>query len=293
MKKVLLTTSALAFAMAGAAYADVSVGGSARVGITFNENAAQEWDIEKRTTFNIDGTTTTDGGLTIGARIRLRSDENDAAGTNANEFSGSRVTLSNDVFKLSVGNAADVMENLPGMYANSVGLTGLGYYDVVAGTNQGFSSEGVGNDVVRLDLSFGGADFSLSYQDFDNSISDDDQVGASIAYNFGDWTVAVGHEDVDGAGFTAATVGGSFGNFDVDLAYADNDGTNKWTVGAGTSLDSGLGLRAYVTDTGVDGEDTVFGLGFTYSLGGATLAGGLVSKPDGDLRADFGVRTKF
>lgn len=294
MKKVLLTTSALAFAMAGAASAEVSIGGSARIGIEYHENDAQEWDVEKRTTFNIDGSTTTDGGLEIGARVRIRSDE----GTSASGLSASYVYVGNDVFKLTVGNHHSAIETLPGLYANSVGLTGLGYMNVV--TNDiatgywdwsSFSSGGGGNDVVRLDASFGGADFVLAYADNDNSTSSDDELSASIAYNFGDWTVAVAHQDVDGDGTTVATIGGSFSGFDVDLGFADNNGTSKWAIGFGTELDSGLGLRVYAAQE--DDQDTVFGLGATYSLGGATLAGGIAQEETGDLRADIGIRTSF
>jgi len=297
MKKVLLTTSALTMIMSGAAFAEVKIGGSARIGIEYNGTAgAQEWDVEKRTTFNIDASTSTDNGLTLGARIRLRSDE----GTAASGVSASYVYVGNDVFKLTVGNHHSAIETLPGLYANSVGLTGLGWNglptnDQTTGTFDwsSFSSGGGGSDVVRLDASFGGADFVLAYADFNNSTSSDDELSASIAYNFGDWTVAVAHQDVDGTGTTVATIGGSFGNFDVDLGFADNDGTNKWTVGVGTSLDSGLGLRAYVSDEDATGQDMVFGLGATYSLGGAVLVGGVTQTESGDTRADFGIRTSF
>lgn len=294
MKKVLLTTSALAFAMAGAATAEVKIGGSARIGIEYHENAAQEWDVEKRTTFNIDASTSTDSGLTLGARVRIRSDE----GTAASGVSASYVYVGNDVFKLTVGNHHSAVETLPGLYANSVGLTGLGYHNLV--TNDiatgywdwsSFSSGGGGNDVVRLDASFGGADFVLAYADNNNATSNDDEISASIAYTFGDWTVAVAHQDVDGAGTTIGTIGGSFGGFDVDLGLADNDGTFKWSLGFGTELDSGLGIRVFAAQE--DDQDTIFGLGATYGIGGATLAGGIVQNEAGDMRADFGIRTSF
>jgi len=300
MKKVLLTTSALTVLMSGAAYADISLSGSARMGVTYQEDRMvggqeQELDVEVRSTFNINGTATTDSGLEMGATIRFRSDENDAAGQQ--EFSGTRVHISNDMFKLSVGNVADVLDTLAGSYDGSVGLTGLGDLANVMKNDNGFSSEGIGGDGVRLDASLGGADFALSFLDGDNTNSDDDQVGASVAYTFGDFTVAVGHEETGDDSVTAATFQAAFSGFDVDLQIADNDvggvETTAYSLAVATDLDSGLGLKAFISDNDEVGADTAFGVGFTYSLGGATLAGGIASDFDQNMRADFGVRTKF
>jgi len=57
-------------------------------------------------------------------------------------------------------------------------------------------------------------------------------------------------------------------------------------VGAGTNV------TVYIADT--DGaSDTAYGLGFTHSLGGATLAGGIASNNVGTTSADLGVRFSF
>ncbi len=292
MKKVLLTSSMLAL-MAGAAHAEVTIGGDTRLGVTYNEgNTGRKTDIEQRTNFNIDGSTSTDGGLTVGARVRIRSNETDVSGSpQTDNTSGASVYVASDSFRLTVGNVADALDSLPNLYDGAVGLTGLGFLSAVTSGAAGFQSNNSGQDGVRLDASFGGADLAVAFTDSDNSITTDDAISASIAYTFGDWVVAVGHEDTNGVGVTTATLGGSFGNFGIDAVVSDNNGTTAMSLSANTSLDSGLGLSAFAADNG--GANTAFGIGFTYGLGGATLAGGVVSDFNQNMRADFGIRAKF
>ena len=123
MKKVLFATTAL-IATGGMAAADVNIGGSARFGVVYNgANTAvgqSKTKVERRTTFNIDGSGSTDSGLNYGARIRLRSDENDTGSGQ----SSSNVYLGNDMFRITVGNTEGAMKTRIGYYANgNVGLT--------------------------------------------------------------------------------------------------------------------------------------------------------------------------
>ena len=56
---------------------------------------------------------------------------------------------------------------------------------------------------------------------------------------------------------------------------------------------NGITLAGYVSDLDVDGADTAYGLGASYDLGGATLAGAIESGFAGETRADLGVRMSF
>ena len=68
MKKILLTTSALTL-LAGAAAADVSVGGYARIKSLLADGATTNY-LRNQITFS--GSATTDGGLTLGTWTRYR-----------------------------------------------------------------------------------------------------------------------------------------------------------------------------------------------------------------------------
>ena len=70
------------------------------------------------------------------------------------------------------------------------------------------------------------------------------------------------------------------------------DGNTSWTLYADMDVGAGTNIRAYVADDEV-ATDTVFGAGFTHSLGGAVLAGGIVSNPSSAVEADLGVPFSF
>ena len=56
---------------------------------------------------------------------------------------------------------------------------------------------------------------------------------------------------------------------------------------------NGVTVGGYVSDSDVDGNDTAYGIGAAYDLGGATLAGAIESGFDGNMRGDLGVRMSF
>lgn len=327
MKKVLFATSALV-ACAGMAAADVTLSGSGRFGIVYDDgdrngvNAPATWTttrIEKRMTINIDGSGSTDGGLEFGGRIRLRSDENEAGG---GAVSGANVWMGNDMFRITVGNTDGALVNQLPFFAGSVGLTGLRWENVAF--NMGnqrfyldtFSSRGnaTATDVVRLDFNVGGFGVSLST----NNSSDHTTGGTpgsedaiALSYNFGDWTVSAGYaSNVLGAGpgvvendFFSVGVTGSIGDFGVGLVYADLEDLASKVVLSGSYSFGDTTVTAFVgnidEDTpgsvgiGATGEETVYGIGFTHSLGGATLAGGINSDARDSIQADLGVRFTF
>ncbi len=318
MKKVLFATSALV-ASASMAYADghaggVSLSGSGRFGIVYNEafNGAgqSETKIEKRMTINIDGSGSTDSGLEFGGRIRLRSDEGEAASAQ----SSANVYMGNDMFRITVGNTDGALLNRVGYYQGTVGLTGLQWANVSFNIGSStfdlnsFSSRGGGTaDVVRLDFNVGGFGVSVSTDSTGDHTSNTSEDAIAASYNFGDWTVAAGFA-ADGSGATndvfSASVVGSIGDFGVGLGYTDKKNIGNKVTLSGSYSFGDTSVTAFVAKVDVDaagtfgfaaGDDseTEYGIGFTHSLGGAVLAGGVSENYTGNVMADLGVRFSF
>lgn len=97
-----------------------------------------------------------------------------------------------------------------------------------------------------------------------------------------------------GEDFTTVTVDGSFGAVAVGFQYSSNDGDRDAVrLNAGFEVGAGTNVIVYVSDNDGVGRETAYGVGFTHSLGGATLAGGLENDRSGVTRGDFGVRFNF
>ena len=313
MKKVLFATTAMV-ATAGMAYAEshsgVKLTGSGRFGIVYNDSAAltSSTKVEKRMTINIDGSGSTDGGLDFGGRIRLRSDENRSTAESA-----ANVYMGNDMFRITVGNTNGALLQRVGYYQGSVGLTGLHWANVSfnIGTatfylNSFSSRGGSAADIVRLDFNVGGFGVSLSTDSTGDHASGTSEDAIAVSYNFGDWTVAAGHaKDARGVGAdaTSLSVVGSIGDFGVGLGYTNLDTVGDKVTLSGSYSFGDTTVTAFVGRESVDvagtfgfaaGDDseTVYGIGFTHSLGGATLAGGVSEKLDNTM-ADLGVRFSF
>ena len=182
MKKILLTTSALTL-LAGAAAADVSVGGYARIGISNSGSATTNY-LRNQITFS--GSATTDGGLTLGTWTRYRhsASASEFAGTGA--FAAPRLSISNGAMTLTAGNAGGAINANSGMWG--CGTVMWGCADVVGGWDwASTSSTGAGPNVVRLDMSLGGASVSVSG-------GNDNDTEASVSMSLGGGSVGVGYD---------------------------------------------------------------------------------------------------
>lgn len=297
MKNVLLTTSALTL-VAGAAAADMSVGGSARFGIQYN---GTDTILERRMTVNIDGSGETDGGLQFGARLRLRDNEG-AHVTTSN--AGANAYIGNDMFRLTVGNTDGANVKRVTSWTGTVGLTGLGYGNVGlnapghAWAAPTFSSSANGAEVVRLDVNVAG--FGISASTSDTSTPNQPAAFNEIAagYSFGDWNVALGYGEMGATSFVAASVQGSIGDFAVGIEGSDwNDGARRIVLAGGYSMSNGLGIDAFVGQdtTAANVKSENYGLGVSYSLGGgATVKAGLSRNGAASTTvADLGVAFSF
>ena len=182
MKKILLTTSALTL-LAGAAVADVSVGGYARIGISNSGSATTNY-LRNQITFS--GSATTDGGLTLGTWTRYRhsASASEFAGTGA--FAAPRLSISNGAMTLTAGNAGGAINANSGMWG--CGSVMWGCADVVGSWDwASTSSTGTGPNVIRLDMALGGASVSVSG-------GNDNDTEASVSMSLGGGSVGVGYD---------------------------------------------------------------------------------------------------
>jgi outer membrane protein OmpU len=283
MKKVLLATTALTLS-AGVAYAEISMSGSARMGLSYDGSTTE---LDNRFTVNIDGKMESDAGLTFGARMRLRTSDG-AAGTSPN---GARVYMKSGGVTVAVGNINGAIDSMPNLYHSEQGYTGgMSAGDVVTVDYDGYSSNGgeLGAEVIYSSDSFG-AHLSVT----DPSLgSTEERTAAHVSYTVGGWTLAVGTQQATGDDLTVVTAAGSVGDYGIGFSAADNDGTTKMTL-AGSATMGATGVGAFVSDE-EGATEMAFGLGVTYDLGGgAELGAGAQRDHDGDNAAEVGISFSF
>jgi len=284
MKKVLLATTALTLS-AGVAYAEISMSGSARMGLY---NDGTDTTLDNRFTVNIDGKMETTSGLTFGARMRLRTSDG-AAGTSPN---GARVYMNSGAVEVAVGNIYGAIDSMPNLYHSELGYAGnIAAGDVVTVSYDGYSSNGgqLGAEVIYSSDSFG-AHISVTDSDLGSTAN---RTAAHVSYTVAGWTLAVGtqQDDVAGNDLTVVTAAGAVGDFGIGFSAADNDGTTKMTLAGSTTMGA-TGVGAFVSD--LEGAtDMAFGLGLTYDLGGASLGAGVQRDHAGDNAAEVGVSFSF
>jgi len=302
MKKVLLATTAVALS-AGVAYAEVSFSGNARMGLQYTSEPAAgvaKTTLEKRMTVNIDATTESSSGITFGARMRLRSNEN----TGAHGFSGARVYLSTGGLEIGAGNIYGAIDSMPGLYNSEVGLTVLNDAGVVVNTVANpatawgfddFSSNGNGAEGVEAIYTAGAFTGHLSYSgdQLRGETTDGKRVAAYGAYTMNDWTVALGMQDSsdDNEDKTVLVVSGNVGDYGVGFAAADNNGETKIALN-GSATFGATTVNGFIADE-ESGDNLAIGLGVSYDLGGAAVVGGVEKDAAGVTRADFGVSFSF
>jgi len=150
---------------------------------------------------------------------------------------------------------------------------------------------------------------------FGTIISDDreDEFGISGDYTFDAFTVSAAYVQ-NGAGIDGndnAFIGVEYGFNDlgaVGLQYFDNGDVNGDAEGSlghqftlyGNYKFNDIIVKGYIANNDAsyiddleDGQDTVYGIGADYDLGGATLSGSIQQGYSGDMTGDIGVRFSF
>jgi outer membrane protein OmpU len=164
---------------------------------------------------------------------------------------------------------------------------------------------------------FGDGTLQCNDADFGTLIEDDraDEFGISGDYTFDAFTVSAAYTQ-DGNGISGNDLGfigveyavgdvGGVGLLWIDNGdFAPDDDTvgdlgQQWTLYGNYKFDAWI-VKGYIANNnelgdlaGDDGQDTVYGIGADYDLGGATLSGSVQQGYSGNTTADIGVRFSF
>lgn len=313
MKKVLWASTAL-LGLAGMAAADVTISGSGRFGLVYNDTATTSGDtaLSYRLRMNIDASTETDSGVKFGGRFRMQYSDGDFAyetDRNAAQLNAAMIYAETAGFRFEIGNTNTAFDSLATLYnaelgfiSSTTGSYSLFSYDSYnSGPYHGepdriglFASYSAGNIVARV-----------SYIDYDqNSSADSEETGISLDYNGGAYKIGFGYvTDATGiAGYDVYALLGEYALNDmtnVGLQIIGEDGAENdttVTLYGNTKLAGGIGLGAFIS--GVDSDvayanDYAVGLGANYDIGGATIAGTIQQGFDDQTYADFGVNFSF
>ena len=287
----------------------MTFGGYARWGVDHNEARAplDETRITSRFRLIVTATTESDGGLTFGSQIRYQANEGGSTYAATSGFNNPRFWVSTGGLEISMGHIKGAMEFMPGMYAGSVGLTGLGYANVVTNYGVDFYTSGA-QGRQGIDISYSAGDFSahLSHTMKQTGYGVNGSVERTagwVAYSFGDYSAALGVQDSNVAGDNewVLTASGAFGPANVTLQVADNGNmiagnTMKYGLAASFDVGAATSVSGYINHdetAGVNGDENV-GVGVVHDLGGgASVRGGIAELAGNRTRADLGVQFSF
>lgn len=319
MKKILLATTMLVGG-ASIAAAEVSVSGTARMGIVsgFSDGVAANGD-ESDVVFNsrvrviFSLSNETDSGLAFGASIRADNAAGGAAGDAGEVF------ISGAFGKLSMGDVDGAAQMATGHVAG-VGYVGIG--DLNEST---FLGAGTGATDPTALYEYSAGDFTI-YASVTNPQYTFDTAGPTYTetqamalgakYTFGDYAVGLGYEnltsDVGASPAAALTVtdidhvvlkvSGTVSGFNVQglIGQADGllggavvDNAKQYAMSVGYTVDALSGTVFYTDDSALGGV-TAYGVGASYDLGGAAVSGGIVKNVDTkESGFDLGITMSF
>lgn len=304
MKKILLST-ALMIATAGVAAAEVTLSGSGRFGIVNRDDALPGFAstvISSRLRFNVDAKLETDAGVTFGGRIRFQN----STGSVSAAFSPAMLYAEYNGLRVEVGNSNSAYDSVALMYNPELGYRGTSFGDPQGsyyGFNSGPYSALEANRVgIYVAYSVSGVNLKASYIQPDQTVtgSSNDESSVAVDYTFGQITVAAaGAWNAGGiANNDLIFVGAAYAFSDagnVGINYNDNGlaAIGNTVTLYGNYNFGGTTVGAYVTDADQTGADTAYGLGASYDIGGATIAGSIQSGFSGEVITDLGVSMSF
>ena len=283
MKKILLTTTALV-ATAGFAMAEVTVSGSADIGLKYSDSGVNKTTVESDVDINFAASGETDGGIAWTASGGVSNDTNAAnSGVSTGGVDTGTVSISGDFGTVSVGDVSSAI--------SAVGIADIGY-DGIGLDNVAESSRAPSNSDVRWAYAMDGISLVVT------SNTHSDAGGVSVGWTSGAMSMVVAHNsDGNTGGVTnnAASVSTSVGGMSVAIMMADSS-----TAAVGSSQGmavsmpmDGFGTVTFVLADSHSDTDASYGVGFSKSLGGgATLAGGY-GTADGVAVGDLGITFSF
>jgi len=285
MKKVLFATTALV-ATAGVAQADITITGGGNAGIRDTGVAGTDPFLHTELDFNVVGTTTTDGGVTVSASIDLDTDKSGAAGTTtATAVNDPEVSIAGPFGTVSFGDVST---------ANDFGLPDIGF-------------DGIGiDDAAEIALS-ATADMSYSYSfgDFGvtlsgDSANDDFAVAFNYAIAGADITLGYGRDDATGNETTNLLVKFSVSDvalqlYAAQLSVVGGADSDSYGLHAAYAVNDALTIAAAYGQTEIGAVSTdALGVGFSYGLGGGvSIAGGVGEDESDNSVMDLGINFSF
>jgi outer membrane protein OmpU len=276
MKKILLATTLIA-ASTGFAAAEVAVSGSARMGVISDNSTGGDVAFTSRVRIVFTASGETDGGLSFGASMRADQDGGNTSGT---ENGDSTVYISGAFGKITMGDTGNAADALVGQ-VSGVGLTGLGDLNEI-----GFlSADKTG---AMYEYSAGALTFGLGA----GQTLGNDFVSAAVKYSTDAYSVALGYEennvDTQISLLGSATMAGA--TVKVKLADRDSLPDMLYALSVDYAV-AGANVTAFYSD---QSNDTRYGLGASYDLGGGAAVKGGVAREEGtDTVFDLGVSMSF
>ena len=278
-----LATTALTLS-AGVATADVALSGDGRMGIMYDNSAANKFSFTSRArvTFTLSGET--DSGASFGGSFR--ADHAGAGGAVAGN-AGS-VFVSGEFGRLTMGDTAGAAQFVVGHVAG-VGLTGLGDLNesLFLGNNVGVAATDQSRPTARYDYSIDAFTVAISHT---NPGSNDSTAAIGASYDMDMFSAGLGFERLNVSGgqnithgilglrasFEGVDLAANYGRVNSSAGLANND---QYSVSVGGTFDATTVTAYYARNFG--GAKS-YGLGASYDLGGGAAFTGGVVRTDSD-----------
>jgi outer membrane protein OmpU len=314
MKKILIASTALTM-LAGAASADVTLGGLGYFGLTYDKHAGdlaipeQKVQLLDRLQFEIKGSKTTDSGLTFHGKVRMRSQRDVSHGNTTTAVNGGQVGVTAGGLDVTVGNVSDAIDALSLYWDSEIGLCGCGG-ETLTVPFVGYTSYGGGANGVLATYTAGSLVVRGSVMSNDHFKGTKPEAAISVAYKVGALSMEAGYVQQSASAtqtkYNGATlvVEYALGSSNIGLAAGHNGGdvagaANKTIVTLyGNTKFGATTVAAFASQAGgmAAGETTktTYGIGASYDLGsGAALVGHVRTDRTKDTLADLGVKFAF
>lgn len=327
MKKILFASTAL-IATAGVASAELTIGGTARLGLAYVEDADlaagvdSETRIEQRMRVNITGIAETDAGVKLEARFRLEANEDANSAISGRGPGAAGFAVSYGGLRVDVGNVSDVFDSGDQVdyFGYGIGFTAFiehnsVWYDAAPKIG-GFGAGSQDATTIKARYTVGDFSASVSYTDTKAQVgvTEGEEIQVGLGYNLANGMSIGFAYGTDDTATTNAAAGNEIGDYwilnvagsvgalgysvivgdadDFDVVGADGD--IAYGASINYEISSATAIQALVSGGGRDASETAYGLGFTHGLGGGvTLAGGVGQGTDDNMRADLGVKFSF
>ena len=311
MKKILLATTA-AICAGGVASAEVSLSGEGKLGLSYEKDAANEWNVisSAKVKFTFSGTSDNDLFGEYGASFELEADESVKNNTLANPFVVYVGSAAGALGKIEGGSDLGAGDKRSGGLSDP-GLAGIGLDDIAEAYYGGSGKK------IRYDKEIGAAGIAISV-DLEDAwaiggeydISDTLTIGAG--YDRHEVTSAA-HNGVNDLNTLSFGVIGELGQFSGGFLYSARSTSvpagqaavadkTAYGIEVGYSLGASTFSAHYSKHEGIDataaGDDGVlesdgWGVGINHDLGGGLSFKGVYANIDDVSQANFGFLMAF